>query len=256
MTATADADFKGEMDNLTARLLKVKHRSGSPWTSRLREAAERLFAEYGLPRLGNFRDPVKEIFYILLSAKTTDAQYRATHRRLWQRFPRLEDLARANLRDIRACVASGGLAYKRGPQIRRTARALIAAGGHRPSQFIQRLEVESVYHFLSNLSGMGPKSALCVMMYSLNADALPVDANVQRIAERMGAIPPSLKHYQAQRRLAAIAPSGVCRTLHVGMVAHGRRICLPRKPKCGSCVLVDLCRRGRSWRSREELQHA
>ncbi len=229
----------------TAELLCVRPRSRSPWPSRLAVVADRLFVEYGTPRLGNFRDPVKEIFYILLSAKTTDAQYRASHRRLWAAFPKLSDLAAAPVPAIRACIRSGGLAGKRAPQVRRTARALIAAGGTHPVRYLKALDERAAFAFLRSLPGMGPKSALCVLMYSLGVDAFPVDVNVQRIAERMGAVPAGLKHYQAQRLLAALAPPGRARELHVGMVAHGRIICLPRRPRCHSCTLVDLCRRGR-----------
>ena len=229
----------------TARLLGTRPRKSSPWISRLAVVADRLVAEYGVPTLGNFRDPVKEIFYILLSAKTTDAQYRKTHRNLWNAFPKLSDLANASIRDIRSCIKSGGLAGKRAPQIRRTARALVAAGGSLPARFLKSLDTQGAFDFLRDLPGMGPKSALCVLMYSLGVDAFPVDVNVKRIAARMGAMPPGLKHYQAQRFLADLAPEGRSRELHIGLVVHGRTICLPRRPKCGSCSLVDLCRRGR-----------
>lgn len=229
----------------TARLLGKRPRRTSPWTATLSLVADRLVEAYGVPDLGNFRDPVKEIFYILLSAKTTDAQYRATHRNLWTTFPKLSDLANAPVRDIRACIRAGGLAGKRAPQIRKTARALIAAGGTRPAKFLRSLEEQSAFDFVSGLPGMGPKSALCVLMYSLNVDAFPVDVNVQRIAERMGTIPAGLKHYRAQRLLSDLVPQGRSKELHIGMVVHGRTICLPRTPRCGSCSLVDLCRRGR-----------
>ncbi|MBY0514639.1 MAG: hypothetical protein K2P78_12085 [Gemmataceae bacterium] len=231
--------------NLTAKLLGVAARPRSPWSKRLALVADRLVAQHGVPRLGNFRDPVKEIFYILLSAKTTDSQYRATHRRLWTRFPKLTDLARAPLRSIRACIESGGLAGKRTSQIQRTARALLTAGGRQPSRFLKALDDIAAYEFLRELPGLGPKSALCILMYSLDADAFPVDVNVQRIAERLGAIPPGLKHYQAQQQLAAVVPAGRSRELHIAMVVHGRKVCGPRNPQCSRCVLVDVCRTGR-----------
>ena len=170
----------------TANLLGLPHRKNSPWTQRLSIVADRLVAEYGVPTLGNFRDPIKEIFYILLSAKTTDAQYRITHRNLGKAFPKLADLSNAPVPEIRKCILSGRLAGKRVRQIRRTARALVAAGGTNPSRFLKALPLKEAFAFLRGLPGMGPKSAFCVLMYSLEADALPVDMNVQRIAERRG----------------------------------------------------------------------
>jgi endonuclease III len=83
------------------------------------------------------------------------------------------------------------------------------------------------------------------MMYSLEMDVFPVDVNVQRIAERMGIIPRSLKHYEAQQRLPKFVPDGCSKKLHIGLVIHGRIVCQPIKPDCGVCILNDLCRTGK-----------
>ncbi len=235
----------------TAKLLGLKPRRKSDWIERLATIADRLVAAYGVPSLGNFRDPVKEIFYILLSAKTTDAQYRRTHRQLYGRFRRLQELANAPVAGIRSCIRSGGLAVKRAVQIKSAAKALIAQYGNRSSARLRRLSSREAFDFISALPGMGPKSALCVLMYSFDVDVFPVDANVQRIAERLGAIPKGLKHYQALRRLAHFAPKGRCRELHIGMVVLGRKVCLPKTPKCSECFLRDMCRHGRRVVSEE-----
>lgn len=227
--------------NTTSKLLGVSYRKSSIWVERLAVVSRLLLERYGLPRLGNFRDPVKEIFYILLSAKTTDAQYRLTHNRLWKAFPSLTLLANAKLSAIRSRILSGGLASKRARQIRATARRLITVAGKNPSKYLRSLEVEEAFDFIRSLPGMGPKSALCVIMYSLDADAFPVDVNVQRIAERLGVIPKGIKHYRAQQMLAALVPDGFCRELHIGMVVHGRTICLPRQPKCNKCPIKGFC---------------
>jgi endonuclease III len=59
-----------------------------------------LVKAHGTPRLGNYRDPVREIFYMLLSARTTDSQYRKTFETLTIRFLKLTDIARARTKDI------------------------------------------------------------------------------------------------------------------------------------------------------------
>ena len=209
------------MSALTGELLGCgrTRRRPSVWTKRFAAVADRLVAAHGIPALGNFRDRVREIFYILLSAKTTDNQYRRTFQALAARFPSLSDLAAAEVADILSCIASGEVANKKASQIQRTAAALLSAAG--------------------------PKPALCVMMYSLDADVFPVDVNVQRIAARMGAIPRGLKHYQAQQQLPPLVPAGRSRELHIAMVVHGRTTCLPRKPRCESCGIVEFCRYGR-----------
>jgi endonuclease III len=233
------------MSHLTAQLLNRPAPRQSVWQARFVEVANRLVDAHGIPRLGNYRDPVREIFYILLSAKTTDSQYRRTYRQLSNQFSTLSAIATAKVKQILSCIESGGLANKRAGQIKRTAAALIAVGGDNPSRRLREMNEQELFAFLTNLPGMGPKSAFCVMMYSLDVDVFPVDANVQRIAERMGAIPTGLKHYQAQQRLPSLIPLGRSRELHITMVAHGRKVCLPRVPKCGECCIRELCKQGR-----------
>jgi endonuclease-3 len=232
------------MSSTTVQLLKRQPpatRTVRKWAPRFREIARRLVAAFGVPTLGNFDDPVREIFFIALSARTTDAQYRKTDTALWNRFRNLQELAAARIEDVRPCIAGGGLANKRASQLIRTAATLIHRLGPDPAEALRRMAPTEAFSFLTALPGMGPKSALCVMMCSLATDVFPVDINVQRVAARLGAIPKGLKHYQAQQRLPGLVPAGHSEELHVGMVVLGRKVCLPRKPRCDSCPLKDLC---------------
>jgi endonuclease III len=235
------------MSQLTVELVPASKvsRQRMRWLPIFSSAADRLVASYGIPSLGNFRNPVREIFYIVLSARTTDEQYRKTYRNLHARFPALEDLANTTVKEIVSCIAKGGLANKRAAQVRDIARTLLSEFGNDPSRRLRRMSAREVFAFLTNLPGMGPKSALCVMMYSLGHDTFPVDVNVQRIAARFGVLPARLKHWQAQQRLPAFVPEGRSKELHIGLVVHGRSVCLPRKPRCEICVLSDLCDHGK-----------
>jgi endonuclease III len=233
------------MSDLSARILGVRRNRRSPWPARWAEIADRLVAEYGVPSLGNFRNPVKEIFYILLSAKTADAQYRRTNRALHLAYPTLESLASAKPKGVRVCIESGGLAATRAVQIIALAKALLKAGAPKPARYLRSLDAEKAFAFLTGLPGVGPKSAFCVMMYSLDRDVFPVDVNVIRIAERLGALRRGFDHTKAQKALAKIAPTGRSKDLHIGLVVHGREVCTPRNPKCGECCLVELCPTGR-----------
>jgi len=233
------------MSNLTAKLVPASKaaRRRKHWMAIFGTVANRLTARYGLPTLGNFRDPVREIFYIALSARTTDGQYRKTFRRLRNRFPTIGELAESPVREIRECIEAGGLANKRAQQLRAVAKSLVKLG-NRPAARMRTLPPGEIYKYLSMLPGLGPKSALCVIMYSIDHDVFPVDINVQRIAERLGAIPRSLKHWQAQQRIPAMVPEGRSKELHVGLVVLGREVCLPRIPKCCECPIKDLCATG------------
>jgi endonuclease III len=222
-----------------------KKKRRSPWQARLRIAADRLVEVYGTPTLGNFRNPVKEIFYILLSARTTETLYQKAHSTLFKRFPSLMKLANANASELRDCVAIAGFGSKRAEHIQRIAKQLLLELGARPDVQLRKLTSQRAFDYLTHLSGVGPKSALCVMMCSLDHDVFPVDINVQRVFERLGVIKGGLPHYRAQQIAPQFVPDGFSKRLHVGLVEHGRRVCVPRKPKCGTCMLSDMCQFGR-----------
>jgi endonuclease III len=216
-------------------------------------------AAYGTPPLGNFEDPVQEIVYILLSAKTAERGYRRTHDALTARFPTLRALAEAPVKQIYRSIRAGGFGNAKAERLRRIARILLAELGEDPSAALRKMSAREVYSFLTALPGVGPKSAFCVMMWSLGFDVFPVDVNVSRIAVRVGAVPPGRKHYHYQVLIPPLIPDGRSRELHAAMVVHGRTICLPRKPRCEICPICDLCafgRRtpGRAARKRQQSQ--
>jgi endonuclease III len=236
------------MSDLTLGLLgrkpRLPHRK--KWLEKFRVIADRLFAAHGLPTLGNYDDPVQEIFYIVLSAKTADVQYRRTHGLLTEKFSDLTSLANAPVKKIVRCIAGGGLANKKAGQVKRIASVLTADFGENLSNKMRQMSAQEAFKYLTELPGLGPKSALCVMMYSLDFDVFPVDANVSRIAHRLGVVRTGLKHYEYTQLLPAAVPPGHSKVLHIGLVVHGRTVCLPRNPRCKDCIIADLCKYGKS----------
>lgn len=230
------------MSRLTAELMgrPLRQAKARRWHPTFEAIADRLVAAYGVPSLGNQDDPVDETFYIMLSARTNDAKYRKAHAALRARFPTLASLAGAKREEIARCILGSGLANKRAAHARNLAARFILLGDD-PSVRLRQMSEREAFEFLSELPGMGPKSAFCVMMYSLGQDVFPVDVNVQRVASRLGAISRGLKHYQAQQQLPPLVPPGRSKDLHIGLVVLGREVCLPRNPRCGVCPLLDMC---------------
>lgn len=217
---------------------------------------DRLVKEYGIPTLGNQRNATREIFYILLSARTNERLYQRAFARLVDRCPRVEQLATSKFREILTCIKGAGLGRKRAAQLIAVAKRLNSDLGANPNRRLRRMAARDAYDYLTGLPGIGPKSALCVMMCSLDHDVFPVDANVQRVFERVGLLRSGLKHYQAQQLAPKDVPAGRSKELHVGLIEHGRRVCIPVRPRCDACILLDICDRGRTTVKRLAKQEA
>src|SRR4051812_29361847 len=117
------------MSQLTSTLMGLRvTRTANKWPPMLARITDRLVAEYGTPTLGNFSDPIKEIFYILLSARTNERLYQRAHSRLFTAYPRIELLAAADVADVLECVKGAGLGVKRAKQIIGIATSLSGLG--------------------------------------------------------------------------------------------------------------------------------
>jgi endonuclease III len=243
------------MGSLTLEL--VHHRPPSArharWKRIFSDVADHLVAHYGPHFLGNYRDPVEEIIYILLSARTNEIQYQAANRALREAFPRLCDLAAAREDAVRSLIAPCGLEFRKARQLKEVAKRLLALGED-PSRTMREMEPEDLYHVLMELPGVGPKSALCVLMYSIGLDVFPVDAHAIRVMARIGVGRDRLRAETAQKVLPAYIPNGRCKDLHVGFVLHGRKVCRARRPECDVCVIRKLCRTGRGEKSQNRTR--
>lgn len=226
-----------------------------PEESVIREVDRRLRAEYGLSRLGNKEDPLDELIFIILSGKTAEATYQSTFGALKAQYPDWNIAARASVCEIEGTIRFGGLAGKKAAAISRLLRAVVDRVGQTDLTFLEDLGDAGAESFLRSLPGVGPKTARCVLAYSLGRQAFAVDAHVSRMAKRLG----WSKHHRlttrVQDRLQESIPPELRLSLHVNLVLHGRLVCRALLPQCTSCILADLCPSGgRLWPSRDVSQ--
>lgn len=205
-----------------------------------------LEAIYESPDHGNKLDPMDELIYIHLSKKTHEAGCVRAYEQLSTHFPGWVGLADANPEQVRDLVGSAGLGGIRTGEILANAKKIRNEFGKERLDVLQTWSEERTFRFLTQLEGIGPKSARCIMMYSLGKEVFPVDTHVHTICERMGFIGEGLNHKTAQDVLSALFPKNLRYGLHVNMVAHGRTICRERgRPLCEDCELRKFCLRFR-----------
>jgi endonuclease III len=215
----------------------------------LLEITQRLSRVHGTPDLGNKDDPVDELVYIILSRRTREGAYQPAYEALKTAFPGWEALASAPAEEIEAIIAFSGLGHRKAISLKSALSALVARRfGSCTLEPTRSWTDEAVADFLCSLPEVGPKSAACVMMCSLDRPAFPVDAHVGRVLERLGVMTDlgveldGRDHKFKQAVLWHAVPPSLRYSLHVNMLQHGRTTCLPRRPRCDSCALFDLCR--------------
>jgi endonuclease-3 len=100
---------------------------------------------------------------------------------------------------------------------------------------------EEAAAWLIRLPGVGPKTAACVLLFSLGKPAMPVDTHVHRVARRLRLVPATADAEQTQPLLEMLIPAPERYTAHLLLIEHGRRTCHARRPACHACVVVDRC---------------
>lgn len=245
------------------RSKRVKRKPLAPSKRLLQRAAEvlpeverRLRQAYGaVPEghapLGNKHNPLDELVYIQLSVRTRESAYQGTYpsiRRVvsgvWERLLSVPD------DEALAALESGGMARVKLDRLRKQLAPLRDLFGRATLAPLRQMSTEDAEELLRSLPGVGPKVARCVLLYSLDREVFPVDSHCRRVLARLGFLPPKVDIKAAHDFLQALVPKGIRRSLHVNLIHHGRRICVPGTPDCGRCVLLSLCPTGKRTQTR------
>jgi endonuclease-3 len=223
--------------------------------ARLRSILRRLNRSYGRPSHGREGDPLDSLSATVRSQNTTDVNSGRAFSQLKARFPDWEQVLSARAERIAGAIRSGGLGDIKARRIKRILRQIEQDRGRLDLGFLRRLPLPEARDYLTGLPGVGPKTAACVLLFSLRRAAFPVDTHVLRVSRRLAIIPPTTTMEQAHDIYDALLTSDSSRrskvaweaqamlALHLGLVRHGREICAARRPRCDSCPLSELCPR-------------
>ena len=195
-----------------------------------REKPPRLTALRGL-QMEETGDPFKILIGTILSARTRDENTTRVVRKFFERFKGPQDVASADLAEIKKIIHSIGFYNVKAERIKRVSQMLVEKyGGQVPS------DMES----LLQLPGVGRKTANCVLVYAFDKPAIPVDVHVHRISNRLGIVRTKTPE-QTEERLVQLVDKKLWTRVNDTFVMYGQNICLPTRPACGLCDLKKVC---------------
>jgi len=178
-----------------------------------------------------YKTPFELLVAVILSAQATDVSVNAATRHL---FPvantpqKLLDLGEDNLREY---VQRIGLYQTKSKHIIKMCRILIDKHDGEVPQTREELEA---------LPGVGRKTANVVLNTAFGQPAIAVDTHIFRVSNRTG-IAPGKDVLEVEKKLLKFVPDEFKHDAHHWLILHGRYTCQARKPKCGACVIYDLC---------------
>ena len=210
---------------------------------RLRAVALRLRKVYGAPPAPRRLPPLDELILTVLSQHTSDTNRDRAYADLRAKFRTWDEVAGAPLPAIAKAIYRGGLGPTKAVRIRGILRELRERGIALDDNALMGLRSKPLWDLLVSLTGVGPKTAACVLLFSLGRPFFPVDTHVHRVARRLGLVDDRADAVTAQEVLQASVPPAEMYAFHMHLIRHGREVCIARRPLCSQCVLSSLCPR-------------
>lgn len=178
-----------------------------------------------------YTSPFELLIAVILSAQATDVGVNKATRKLYPVANTPETILALGLEGLKSYVKTIGLYNSKAENIIKTCQMLID---------LHQSQVPDTREALEALPGVGRKTANVVLNTAFKQPTMAVDTHIFRVANRTR-IAPGKNVLEVEKRLLRTIPKPFLLDAHHWMILHGRYVCTARKPKCGSCLIEDLC---------------
>lgn len=201
-----------------------------------------LSEHYGYPDWRQHLPPVDELVSTILSQSTTDANRDRGFYALKARYPDWRAVRDAPVAEIEDTIRPAGLAKQKSARIKKALQFVTEEVGDLTLDFLDGMPIDEAKSWLTQIEGVGPKTAAIILLFSFNRPAFPVDTHVHRVTKRLGLIDEKTSADRAHVIMEGIAAPQNFYADHLNIIRHGREVCKARKPLCESCFLNAHCR--------------
>ncbi|MBL3600489.1 MAG: endonuclease III [gamma proteobacterium endosymbiont of Lamellibrachia anaximandri] len=179
----------------------------------------------------NYRTPFELLLAVILSAQATDKGVNKATARLFPVANTPKAIFELGETGLKVYIKTIGLFNSKAKNIIQTCRMLID---------IHDSEVPNERQALEALPGVGRKTANVVLNTAFGQPTMAVDTHIFRVGNRTR-LAPGKTPLEVEKKLLRWTPKAFLQDAHHWLILHGRYTCVARKPRCGSCVIEDLC---------------
>ncbi|MET0122006.1 MAG: endonuclease III [Candidatus Thiodiazotropha sp. 6PLUC9] len=179
----------------------------------------------------NYKTPFELLVALILSEQSTDKGVNKATDLLFPVANTPELIRDLGIEGLKGYIKTIGLFNNKAKNIVETCRILIESHGG---------EVPEDRKALESLPGVGRKTANVVLNTAFGHLTMAVDTHIFRVSNRTR-IAPGKTPLEVEKKLMRSTPEVFLQDAHHWLILHGRYTCVARKPRCGSCVIEDLC---------------
>lgn len=178
-----------------------------------------------------YSTPFELLIAVILSAQATDVGVNKATAKLFPVANSPQAILKLGETGLKRYIQTIGLYNSKASNILKTCKILLEQHGG---------EVPEDRTALEALPGVGRKTANVILNTAFGHPVIAVDTHIFRVSNRTG-LAPGKNVLEVERKLTKVVPEEFKKDAHHWLILHGRYTCIARKPRCGACVIEDLC---------------
>lgn len=179
----------------------------------------------------NYRTPFELLIAVILSAQATDKGVNKATKELFKVARSPKKILELKESGLKHYIKTIGLFNSKAKNIIKTCQILVEQHGGKVPEDRAALEA---------LPGVGRKTANVILNTAFGHPTIAVDTHIFRVSNRTG-LAPGKTVLEVEKKLLKVVPDEYKKDAHHWLILHGRYTCVARKPRCGACVIEDLC---------------
>ncbi|HHJ16357.1 MAG TPA: endonuclease III [Gammaproteobacteria bacterium] len=179
----------------------------------------------------NYSNPFQLLVAVTLSAQSTDVGVNKATKALFKKVKTPQAMLKLGEDGLKEHIKTIGLYNNKAKNIIAACRILVEKHGGKVPDDRESLEA---------LPGVGRKTANVILNTAFGQPTIAVDTHIFRVSNRTG-IAPGKNVVEVERKLMKFVPEEFMQDAHHWLILHGRYTCIARTPRCGSCIIEDLC---------------
>jgi len=179
----------------------------------------------------NYSSPFELLIAVILSAQATDVSVNKATDKLYPVANTPQAIFDLGVDGLKHYIKTIGLFNTKAENVIKTCRALID---------LHQSEVPENREALEALAGVGRKTANVVLNTAFGWPTIAVDTHIFRVSNRTG-LAKGANVNAVEQKLLKVVPAKFKLDVHHWLILHGRYICVARKPRCGACIIEDIC---------------
>lgn len=178
-----------------------------------------------------YNSPFELLIAVILSAQATDVGVNKATRKLYPVANTPEAIYALGVDGLKQYIKTIGLFNAKAENVIKTCRMLVD---------LHHSQVPATREALEALPGVGRKTANVVLNTAFGQPTMAVDTHIYRVSNRTK-IAPGKNVNEVEQKLLRFVPKEFLQDAHHWLILLGRYVCTARKPKCGACIIEDLC---------------